>query len=188
MCDNSPERGYQPRASAPGPGEQFRERPLLQPGLTMAAFPPPSSPDLQGSQEQQLQQGRSGNLSPAPPLGLKGLALHMAPSEAAGSARWRRPEGWPQNPTAPGGPEVRGGTPSPQRLAPRLPLSPAPLALPVGGRGRGASALFPGRRGGGGRHLLPALLRRSRRRWRERGAAGGRRGRLVARKSLTEGN
>lgn len=148
MCDNSPERGYQPRASGPGPGEQFRERSLLQPGLTMLLFPSvlPGSPGLARAA---AAAGTLGNLSPAPPLGLKGLALHMAPSEAAGTARWRRLEGSPQNPTAPGGPEERGGTPSPQRLAPRLPHSPAPLALPVGGRGRGASALFPGRRGGG---------------------------------------
>ncbi|CAO2636684.1 hypothetical protein LEMLEM_LOCUS23639 [Lemmus lemmus] len=37
--DKSPERGYQPRASAPGPGKQPRERPQLQPSLAVAASP-----------------------------------------------------------------------------------------------------------------------------------------------------
>ena len=47
--------------------------------------------------------------------------------------------------------------------------------------GEGSERVIPGAPRGRGQHLLPALLRRSRRRWRERGTAGRRRGRLVAR-------
>lgn len=142
--DKSPERGYQPWASAPGHGKRTAPAPT-RPGC--GCFSPRSFPDLRGSREQQRHQGRSGNLSPVPPLGLKGLALHMAPSGPAGTARWEQRAGSPPNPTTPDG--VAGGTLAPQRVARWLPDSPAPLALPVGGRGRGASALFPGRRGGG---------------------------------------
>lgn len=152
----------------------------------------------------------SGTFPLPPPLGLQGFAFHMAPVWG----RWAQGRGCScSRSDGPGEPDSLGTRP-PRGLAvagePRrgpgwsadgseekkatfshttsLPCLPPPLALPVGGRGRGARRVIPGEleRGRGG-HLLPALLRRRRRRL-ECGAAGRRRGWVGASTSLTKGN
>lgn len=116
----------------------------------------------------------SGTFPLPPPLGLEGFAFHMAP----GWGRWAQGKGMqlqsqrrarrarvPQNPTS-----QRAGSSSSTsagswlkrrrlgeeghlltHISPCLP--PSPLALPVGGRGRGARRVIPGALEGGGEDI-----------------------------------
>lgn len=112
----------------------------------------------------------SGTFPLPPPLGLEGFAFHMAP----GWGRWAQGSGCSCSRC--GGPGEQGslGSRPPGGLAAAAPrrgpgwiadgsarkatfsytsfpcLPPSPLALPVGGRGRGARRVIPGELEGGG--------------------------------------
>ena len=142
--------------------------------------PAPGRPAVAGSRVPRAAKASSsshgrdlGTFPLPPPLGLEGFAFHMAP----GWGRWAQgtgcrcshsrsggpgEPGLPQNPTSrrgwqqqhlggalAGAPTARRGRPPSH--TPHLPcLPPSPLALPVGGRGRGAKRVIPGELEGGG--------------------------------------